>query len=204
VTADVRSRTVVDRAPAVSFLHSKRARRQSEDDITTHTMRLRAVALDPAVYTLSRVFPVRPVRSPGKPGDYPHWAYTVLNALVGPCGSLRQAAATVQDPAVWAWFVAGAREHLGQQATDGVPGTGPRRHHWYQWASTYGALYIAPLGDAFRDHALAQAFRQNMLDPDAPGTTARPHRSTMVTGDGKVMNSPCRKMTGVRVDPRTG
>jgi len=202
--ADMRTVAAVDRAPAVSFLHSKRARKQSEDDITTHSMRLRAVALDPANYALSRVFPVRPPRSPGKPGDYPHWAYTVLNALVGPCGSLRQAAATVQDPAVWAWYVAGAREHLGPQAIVGVPGTGPKRHHWYQWASTYGALYVAPLGDAFRDHALAQALRQNMLDPDAPGTTAKPHRSTMVTGDGKVMNSPCRNMTGVRVDPRTG
>jgi len=204
VTADVQAVAAVDRAPAVSFLHSKRARKQSEDDITTHSTRLRAIAWDPAVYLISKTFPVRPPRSPGKPGDYPHWAYTVLNALIGPCGSLRQAAATVQDPTVWAWYVAGAREHLGQQATVDVPRTGPKRHHWYQWASTYGALYIAPLGDAFRDLALAQALRQGMLDPDAPGTTARPHRSTMVTGDGKVMNSPCRNMTGIRVDPKTG
>lgn len=119
------------RAPSVPVIHSKRSRAQSEDDITTHTMRLRAVALDPAVYLSSRVFPTRPPRSPGRPGDYPHWAYSVLNALIGPCQSLRQAASTVQDPAVWQWFVDGARTHLGEEAALGVPRTGPKRHHWY-------------------------------------------------------------------------
>lgn len=192
------------RAPAVPVIHSKRSRAQSEDDITTHTMRLRAIAQDPAIYLSSHAYTPRPPRSPGRPGDYPHWAYAVLNALIGPCESLRQAAATVQDPAVWQWFVDGARTHLGDTAADGVPRRGPKRHHWYTWASTYGALHLAPLGDAFRDLALAQAIRQGLLDVDAPGTTSRPHRSTVVTGDGKVMNSPCRNTTGVRVDPRTG
>jgi hypothetical protein len=192
------------RAPAVPVIHSKRSRAQSEDDITTHTMRLRAVALDPSVYLSSRAYPARPPRSPGRPGDYPHWAYAVLNALIGPCESLRQAAATVQDPAVWQWFIDGARTHLGEEAAAGVPRTGPKRHHWYSWAPTYGALHLAPLGDAFRDLALAQAIRQGLLDADTPGTTSRPHRSTMVTGDGKVMNSPCRNTTGVRIDGRTG
>jgi len=105
---------------------------------------------------------------------------------------------------VWQWFVDGARTHLGEDAATGVPRTGPKRHHWYMWAPTYGALRLAPLGDAFRELALAQAVRQGLLDTDAPGTTTRPHRSTLVTGDGKVMNSPCRNTTGVRVDGRTG
>ena len=203
-TVDVRPNLPVDRAPRVPVLHSKRARKQSEADITTHATRLRAVAQDPAVYLLSKTFPVRPPRTPGKPGDYPHWAYTVLNALTAVCGSLRQAAATLQDPHVWAWYVDGAAEHLGHNAIAGIPRTGPKRHHWYQWASTYGAVYIAPLGDAFRELALAQALRQGMLNNDLPGTTSRPHRGNVVTGDGKVMNSPCRNITGTVIDPKTG
>lgn len=193
--------TFVPRAPAVK---SKRARKQSEGDITTHVMRLRAVSRDPAVYLMSRAVPQRAPRSPGAPGKYPHWAYTVLNALIGPEGALRQACASLQDPDVWQWFVDGAREHLGQEAVVGVPATGPKRHHWYQWAPTYGTVFLAPLGQAFRDLALAQAARQGLVDTGADGTTARPHRTTMVVGDGKVMNAPCRNRTGVRVDPDTG
>lgn len=192
------------RAPAVRLVHGGRSRKQSEGDITTSTMRLRAVVADPATYLMSLAVPVRPPRTPGRPGDYPHWAYTVFNALIGPNGSARTVAADFQDPATWQMFVDGAREHLGQHAVDGVPPTGPKRHHWNTWSSTYGAHNVAPLGEAFRALALAQAIEQGLLHGDAGGTNARPHRTTLVTGDGKVMSAPCRNREPFRVDKTTG
>jgi hypothetical protein len=192
------------RAPAVRLLHGQRSRKQSENDITTITMRLRAIAADPTAYLMSLAVPVRPPRTPGRPGDYPHWAYTVFNALIGPNGSARTVAEDLQEPATWRMFVDGAREHLGEHAVEGVPATGPKRHHWNTWAATYGAHNVAPLGEAFRRHSLAQAVEQGLLLKDAPGTEARPHRTTLVAGDGKVMSAPCRNREPFRVSKTTG
>lgn len=159
---------------------------------------------DPNVYLASAVYPVRPEPSPGRPRHYPHSAYTVFNALISVFGSARQTATVLQDQPTWASFVDGAREHLGPHAVDGVPATGPQRHHWNTRLDTYGQWNAAPLGEKFRELALAQAVQQGLLDPDRTGTRQRPARGATVVGDGKVMNSPTRNRTTVRVDESTG
>lgn len=181
---------------------TKRSHTDTDQRITS--ARIRDCARFPDIYRLAEILPSQPPGRVGRRADYPAYIYLLYAAVRSVCRSARLAAATLQDPTIWAEVKQGVAESLGAREAGALPEGGPTRNHWHHAQRTLLVPHMEQLWDVYRELALQQALSQGLLPTGARRSWSNPGRHQLIVGDGTVTKSPTLSTQRETVDPKTG
>jgi hypothetical protein len=166
--------------------------------------RLEMLVANPRLFRVAQaVLPERASGSPGRPARYPRYIYLVVLCTISIFRSSRLACSNLQHPTYWKIVKEAVRRHLGDEAAEALPDTGPTIDQWND-QKVHLRNAVEELRVASRDAWIEQAQEQGLLAVGRKGTLVRPHRSQVITGDGTVTKPPSSQTEAVFVDERTG
>ncbi|MGW0207523.1 hypothetical protein ACWDZ8_17520 [Streptomyces sp. NPDC003233] len=166
--------------------------------------RLELLVANPDLYDVAdKVYPGRAPGTPGRRPAYSPFVYLILLASISIFDTAEMACANFQHEHMWKIVREGVRQHRGDAAADGLPETGPQRHHWHDFRPRMLDA-LQDLREASRDAWINQALAQGMLAKKRRGTLVRPHRSQVITGDGTVVRPASDQTEEFTIDERTG
>lgn len=166
--------------------------------------RLELLVANPDLYDVAdKVFPARTPGTWGRRPAYPPFIYMILLASISIFDTAEMACASFQHEHVWKTVREGVRQLRGDAAADGLPETGPQRHHWHDFRPKMLDV-LQELREASRDAWINQALAQGLLARKRRGTLVRPHRSQVITGDGTVVRPASDQTEEFTVDKKTG
>lgn len=166
---------------------------------------LLALADNPDLYRLADTLPVLNSEA-GRSALYPNWLFHVVLGGATFYGSPGSVINELLSDVAWREILARAGKHRSGDIVDGEPVTAdrlsgltqpPSRYHWGHWISSVEEYIVdvdGPWQREFRRLMLEQAVNQGLLLPFAPFSTTTPPLSQLVHSDGKVMNSPARRV----------
>ncbi len=106
---------------------------------------------------------------------------------------------------MWQQVLTAAQDVLGQEATTGLPETGPNRDHWsYFCKRKVTPRVLKELTIQQRVLGVRRAREVGLLHPDDAPSAGKYARDHVVGLDGKVFSSPLRTQETERVDKTTG
>lgn len=127
----------------------------------------------------------------------------ILLASISIFETAEKACANFQHELMWKTVREGVRQHRGDASADGLPVTGPKRHHWHDFrVKMLDALH--DLRETIRDAWIGQALAHGMLARKRRGTLVRPHRSQVITADGTVARPASSQTEEFTFDKKTG
>jgi len=130
-----------------------------------------------------------------------------FEALISVFASARQVEAELAHPLVWNLIRSIVEERCPGEPSTQLPGEPMRRHHYAYGRDRYLAdpKMLEALSTLHRELAAGQARTMGLLDPDGPGSWARPDLSRVLHADGKVVTPLFKAKPGEgRVDKLTG
>ncbi|BAP95717.1 hypothetical protein [Mycobacteroides abscessus] len=155
--------------------------------------KVRAIASDPAQYTIADRIPEREPGTPGRPSMYPNWVHVLHTSLHGAFGSANAASRIMNAPDYWDIICEHAADHGKTARTEP-----PKRHH-HTYAQPKLDRHIEQLRDGLRQTGAQLARRLGCLNPGTRVSRTDPTRGQFVVGDGTVVPPPYRKKTVERL-----
>ena len=181
-------------------LRTKRARTHEEKEAASAFALLRALAADPAFWSVAMTLPGNQCRSGrrGRPTHNPSWVFLLLSGLTALTGSQRSAITFLADPVMWHYL----REYTNAyrpREFDGLGLNPPQRHHlatflrkwedhaWEAIRRTAHTQFRSDAGQRARERGLFNAdqpLRYNTIDP-----------GQHIVFDGTVFSGPANQQT---------
>ena len=142
----------------------------------------------------------------GRRRHYPAYAWLLFDALLSVHQSARRVEAELAHPLVWGHLRSLIRARFPKEPAMWLPDAPIRRHHYLYGRTRHltAPEVLERLATVHRVHAVADARRLGLLDPDGPGSFTHPDLSRMIHADGKVITPLYRAQHPTRVDPTTG
>jgi hypothetical protein len=169
--------------------------------------KVEAIFSNPALYELAERVPDADRSRGGRPRTYPAFMWLAFEALISVFESARQAEAELAHPVVWNLVRSIVAGRFPDDPAMQIPKEPMRRYHHAYGRDRYlcDPTVLGGLGELHRELAVRQARGMDLLDPDGPGSWARPDLTRVLYADGKVMTPLYRARPGeTRVDTETG
>ncbi|MDP1821432.1 MAG: hypothetical protein Q8K58_16255 [Acidimicrobiales bacterium] len=134
------------------------------------------------------------------------YAWLLYDALLSVHQSARRVEAELAHPLVWGHLRKLIQARFPKKPEMWLPAEPIRRHHYLYGRTRHltSPEVLERLALVHRSHAVADARRLGLLDPDGPGSFTHPDLSRMIYADGKVVTPLYRAQQATRVDTQTG